>query len=303
MELLLHPSIRLGMQQWPRTAMALRLREEEPQARTRLSQIRRLHSIRTRVEAELLLQVEAIVQWMLHHRGLLVTPQRLLSMPVVRRRKPIGLKQWRAAICSMEIGSEMTHTLSIPRDHVLTSMSPSTARSMAALIMLTRGSGGSPADAAFQGELRLLEQLCFIQFLVFHVTQLKIQFHDVHNRLNPSDMLERLRGKRLVFVGDSLNRNMWESLVCILRNSVKDKRKVFEVSGRQQFRAEGSYSFLFQVYCAFQSCLMLCICANFSIRNECSFANFLLSRTTTAAWSSSAPLSLFRNGSSPSGRV
>ncbi|KAK1620355.1 hypothetical protein QYE76_025872 [Lolium multiflorum] len=67
-------------------------------------------------------------------------------------------------------------------------------------------------------------------------------------RLNPTDMLERLRGKRLVFVGDSLNRNMWESLVCILRNSVKDKRKVFEVSGNHKFRAEGSYSFLFQDY-------------------------------------------------------
>ncbi|KAG8072597.1 hypothetical protein GUJ93_ZPchr0006g45669 [Zizania palustris] len=67
-------------------------------------------------------------------------------------------------------------------------------------------------------------------------------------RLNPTDMLERLRGKRLVFVGDSLNRNMWESLVCILRNSVKDKRRVFEVSGRHEFRAEGSYSFLFQDY-------------------------------------------------------
>ncbi|EMS48369.1 hypothetical protein TRIUR3_11824 [Triticum urartu] len=65
-------------------------------------------------------------------------------------------------------------------------------------------------------------------------------------RLNPTDMLERLRGKRLVFVGDSLNRNMWESLVCILRNSVKDKRRVFEVSGNHKFRAEGSYSFLFQ---------------------------------------------------------
>ncbi|KAJ1281246.1 hypothetical protein BS78_04G292400 [Paspalum vaginatum] len=67
-------------------------------------------------------------------------------------------------------------------------------------------------------------------------------------RLNPTDMLERLRGKRLVFVGDSLNRNMWESLICILRNSVKDKRKVFEVSGRREFKAEGSYSFLFQDY-------------------------------------------------------
>ena len=66
-------------------------------------------------------------------------------------------------------------------------------------------------------------------------------------RLNPTDMLERLRGKRLVFVGDSLNRNMWESLVCILRHSVKDKRKVFEASGRREFKTEGSYSFLFTV--------------------------------------------------------
>ncbi|KAL6606842.1 hypothetical protein ACP70R_042495 [Stipagrostis hirtigluma subsp. patula] len=67
-------------------------------------------------------------------------------------------------------------------------------------------------------------------------------------RLNPTDMLERLRGKRLVFIGDSLNRNMWESLVCILRNSVKDKRKVFEASGRHEFKTEGSYSFLFTDY-------------------------------------------------------
>lgn len=67
-------------------------------------------------------------------------------------------------------------------------------------------------------------------------------------RLNATDMLERLRGKRLVFVGDSLNRNMWESLVCILKNSVKDKKKVFEASGRHEFRTEGSYSFLFKDY-------------------------------------------------------
>ncbi|XP_010932482.2 protein trichome birefringence-like 1 [Elaeis guineensis] len=67
-------------------------------------------------------------------------------------------------------------------------------------------------------------------------------------RLNATDMLERLRGKRLVFVGDSLNRNMWESLVCALRYSVKDKKKVFEASGRHEFRTEGSYSFIFKDY-------------------------------------------------------
>ncbi|GAB4835143.1 hypothetical protein Ancab_000052 [Ancistrocladus abbreviatus] len=67
-------------------------------------------------------------------------------------------------------------------------------------------------------------------------------------RLNGTRMLELLKGKRLVFVGDSLNRNMWESLVCILRNSVNDKSGVFEASGRHEFRTDGSYSFIFKDY-------------------------------------------------------
>ncbi|TMW92678.1 hypothetical protein EJD97_012695 [Solanum chilense] len=67
-------------------------------------------------------------------------------------------------------------------------------------------------------------------------------------RLNATHMLELLRGKRLVFVGDSLNRNMWESLICILRNSVKNKKKVYEESGRHHFRTEAFYSFIFEEY-------------------------------------------------------
>ncbi|KAF9664780.1 hypothetical protein SADUNF_Sadunf16G0053500 [Salix dunnii] len=67
-------------------------------------------------------------------------------------------------------------------------------------------------------------------------------------RLNPGRMLDLLRGKRLVFVGDSLNRNMWESLVCILKGSVKDQSKVYEVNGRHHFRGEASYSFAFEDY-------------------------------------------------------
>ncbi|XP_073269139.1 protein trichome birefringence-like [Primulina huaijiensis] len=65
-------------------------------------------------------------------------------------------------------------------------------------------------------------------------------------RLDGSHMLELLRGKRLAFVGDSLNRNMWESLICILKNSVKDQKKVYEELGRQQFRTEASFSFIFE---------------------------------------------------------
>ncbi|GAA0140223.1 hypothetical protein LIER_01610 [Lithospermum erythrorhizon] len=67
-------------------------------------------------------------------------------------------------------------------------------------------------------------------------------------RLNGTHMLELLRGKRLAYVGDSLNRNMWESLVCILRNSVKDQKKVYEVNGRMHFRGEASYAFIFEDY-------------------------------------------------------
>lgn len=67
-------------------------------------------------------------------------------------------------------------------------------------------------------------------------------------RLDGSNMLKLLKGKRLVFVGDSLNRNMWESLICILRNSVKDQSKVYEASGRHHFRSEASYSFVFKDY-------------------------------------------------------
>ncbi|XP_059452317.1 protein trichome birefringence-like 31 isoform X2 [Corylus avellana] len=39
-------------------------------------------------------------------------------------------------------------------------------------------------------------------------------------RFNGTDMLERLRGKRVIIVGDSLNRNQWESLACLLYSSI-----------------------------------------------------------------------------------
>ncbi|XP_057547290.1 protein trichome birefringence-like 1 [Amaranthus tricolor] len=67
-------------------------------------------------------------------------------------------------------------------------------------------------------------------------------------RLNGKQMLKLLKGKRLVFVGDSLNRNMWESLVCILKNSVKNPKNVYEAYGRHYFRTEASYSFVFKDY-------------------------------------------------------
>lgn len=50
-------------------------------------------------------------------------------------------------------------------------------------------------------------------------------------RFNARAILEKLRGKRVVFVGDSLSRTQWESLICLLMMGVEDKKSVYEVNG------------------------------------------------------------------------
>ncbi|CAH9055095.1 unnamed protein product [Cuscuta europaea] len=60
-------------------------------------------------------------------------------------------------------------------------------------------------------------------------------------RFDGLKMLKILSGKSVVFVGDSLNRNMWESLICSLRESMVDKNSMFE------FKTEGYHSFKFKV--------------------------------------------------------
>ncbi|KAJ4757094.1 Protein trichome birefringence [Rhynchospora pubera] len=45
--------------------------------------------------------------------------------------------------------------------------------------------------------------------------------------------LEKLRGKRVVFVGDSMSRTQWESFICMLMTGVRDPKSVYEVNGNQ----------------------------------------------------------------------
>lgn len=52
-------------------------------------------------------------------------------------------------------------------------------------------------------------------------------------RFSAGAILEKLRGKRVVFVGDSLGRTQWESLICLLMTGVEDKRSVYEVNGHE----------------------------------------------------------------------
>ncbi|KAE8723417.1 Protein trichome berefringence-like 7 [Hibiscus syriacus] len=52
-------------------------------------------------------------------------------------------------------------------------------------------------------------------------------------RFNVRNVLEMLRDKRIVFVGDSMSRTQWESLICLLMTGVEDKKSVYEVNGNR----------------------------------------------------------------------
>ncbi|XP_023007170.1 protein trichome berefringence-like 7 isoform X1 [Cucurbita maxima] len=50
-------------------------------------------------------------------------------------------------------------------------------------------------------------------------------------KFDVQNVLEKLRSKRIVFVGDSMSRTQWESLICLLMSGVEDKRSVYEMNG------------------------------------------------------------------------
>ncbi|KAF8683896.1 hypothetical protein HU200_044840 [Digitaria exilis] len=67
-------------------------------------------------------------------------------------------------------------------------------------------------------------------------------------RFDARRMLEMLRGKRLVFIGDSINRNQWESMMCLLRTAVSDPARIHETRGRKITKEKGDYNFKFMDY-------------------------------------------------------
>ncbi|OIV98579.1 hypothetical protein TanjilG_12165 [Lupinus angustifolius] len=47
----------------------------------------------------------------------------------------------------------------------------------------------------------------------------------IDDRFNPELALRKLKGKRLLFIGDSLQRNQWESFICLVEWIIPEKHK------------------------------------------------------------------------------
>ncbi|KAK8600506.1 hypothetical protein V6N13_059708 [Hibiscus sabdariffa] len=67
-------------------------------------------------------------------------------------------------------------------------------------------------------------------------------------RFNASEFLERSRNGRIVFAGDSIGRNQWESLICMLAQAVSNQSTILEENGRPITKHKGFLSIKFRDY-------------------------------------------------------
>ncbi|KAM0841488.1 hypothetical protein ACQ4PT_058985 [Festuca glaucescens] len=67
-------------------------------------------------------------------------------------------------------------------------------------------------------------------------------------RFDAKIMLKKLRNRRVVFVGDSIGRNQWESLLCMLSSAVPDKSSIYEINGSPITKHMGFLIFKFRDY-------------------------------------------------------
>lgn len=100
------------------------------------------------------------------------------------------------------------------------------ASKMAGLILTTITGSGSLRTATCLGNNILVSFFSFMHGI--ETSSFLVYFCCVMFRLcrfNPELALEKLRGKRLLFAGDSLQRNQWESFVCMVEWTIPPEKK------------------------------------------------------------------------------
>ncbi|XP_010420901.1 PREDICTED: protein trichome birefringence-like 5 [Camelina sativa] len=81
-------------------------------------------------------------------------------------------------------------------------------------------------------------------------------------RFNATDFLVKLRGKSLLLVGDSMNRNQFESMLCVLREGLSDKSRMYEVYGHNITKGRGYFVFKFEDF----NCTVAFVRSHFLVR-------------------------------------
>lgn len=89
-------------------------------------------------------------------------------------------------------------------------------------------------------------ELCSWLHQISDIWQYNIHYLLLRNRFDASKMLDKLRNQRLIFVGDSIGRNQWESMLCMLSSAISNKSLVYEVNGNPITKHSGSLVFKFE---------------------------------------------------------
>ena len=153
-------------------------------------------------------------------------PRQALIRPLMDIAIPVPMALWVFAMFLKAIGSKMILTHYIMFLNVLLWNKDSIAWVMAEWTKTILNGGGSPEIVIFQ------DLMCRMYWNISEA-------------------------KGLFFVGDSMSRTQWESLICFLMTGVEDKKDVYEVNGNQitkRIRFLGvrfsSFNFTVEFFCS-----------------------------------------------------